>query len=574
MTITTVLYQPQDQGLLERSWQRSKDYGLSHSGHVDPRCLSLSALQQKQQQHVLLLRYLNNTLPLFEQLQHGRHCRLIFADAEGTILFTSGDPHFGNKAQKVALASGASWHEQSMGTNAIGTALNEQKEICILGNQHFLAANQGISCSASPVLSPSGELLGVIDISSEAGEHCQDMLLTARLMALSVENALVMNHNDTHWILSLAPDAGSLQQPWSGIIALREDGKLLGANRSARHWLPDLDIPAMLNDLRQGELTPVGSGMALLSRQPGRRPASRSAPAASSGLEATALKLMARCIPLLIQGETGTGKDHLVRRLHRQSGRAQGPLVAVNCGALPAELLEAELFGYLPGAFTGGSKQGRPGYIRAAQGGILFLDEIGELPLAAQTRLLRVLQEKAVIPLGSHAPEPVDFQLVAASHRDLAAMVTDGGFRQDLYFRMNGFSLSLPPLRDYERDDFMRLVQSLLAELEEAVVLDEAALARLWDYNWPGNIRQLKQVLEVAVVLAEDDRISPAQLPELPNFEGSTKASPATGDLKSHADRLIAQTLDECGGNVSEAARRLKLSRTTLYARLKALKDN
>ncbi|MHA6963565.1 sigma-54-dependent Fis family transcriptional regulator [Zobellella denitrificans] len=574
MTISTVLTQPQDLALLERSWQRSRDYGLLRAGRTDPRCLAPSALNQKQQQHELLLRYLRHSLPLFEQLQQGRHCRLIFSDAEGTILFTSGDPHFGSRAQKMALASGASWHEQSMGTNAIGTALSEQKEVCILGSQHFLAANQGISCSASPVLSPSGELLGVIDISSEAGEHCQDMLLTARLLALSVENALVMNHSDTHWILSLAPDAGSLQQPWSGIIALREDGQLLGANRSARHWLPELDIPAMLNDLRQGELTPVGSGLALLSRQPGRRPASRPEPAASSGLEATALKLMARCIPLLIQGETGTGKDHLVRRLHRQSGRAQGPLVAVNCGALPAELLEAELFGYLPGAFTGGSRQGRPGYVRAAQGGILFLDEIGELPLAAQTRLLRVLQEKAVTPLGSHSPEPVDFQLVAASHRDLAAMVAEGGFRQDLYFRMNGFSLRLPPLRDYEHNDFVRLVQQLLAELEEEVTLDEAALARLGDYSWPGNVRQLKQVLEVAAVLADGGRITPAQLPELPNFEGNAKAAPATGDLKSHADRLITQTLDECGGNVSAAARRLGLSRTTLYARLKALKNN
>ncbi|WP_245748937.1 sigma-54-dependent Fis family transcriptional regulator [Oceanisphaera psychrotolerans] len=361
MTITTMLHQTQDRHLLERSWQRSRDYGLIRHSHFAPLCLSQQDFQQKQQQHARLLRYLNASLPLFEQLQQGRRCRLLFADAEGTILFSAGDPYFGNKAQKMALASGASWHEQNMGTNAIGTALNEQKEVSILGQQHFLAANHGISCSASPIVSPSGELLGVIDISSEMGEHCQDMLLTARLMALSVENALVMNQQDTHWILNLAPDAGSLQQPWSGIIALREDGELLGANRSARNWLKELDIPNLLNGLKQGELTPLGQGMALLSRQKvPRPPAAVPADTTRSKSESTALKLMARQIPLLIQGETGTGKDHLVRRLHQGCSRSSGPLVAVNCGALPAELLEAELFGYQPGAFTGGSKQGAP----------------------------------------------------------------------------------------------------------------------------------------------------------------------------------------------------------------------
>ncbi|MDX1268965.1 MAG: sigma-54-dependent Fis family transcriptional regulator, partial [Oceanisphaera sp.] len=153
-----MLHQPQDPYLLERSWQRSRDYGLSQHSRVDRLCLLRPDLQQRKQQHAQLLRYLNSSLPLFEQLQQGRRCRLLFADAEGTILFSAGDPYFGNKAQKMALANGASWHEQSMGTNAIGTALSEQKEICILGQQHFLAANHGISCSASPVLSPNGEL--------------------------------------------------------------------------------------------------------------------------------------------------------------------------------------------------------------------------------------------------------------------------------------------------------------------------------------------------------------------------------------------------------------------------------
>ena len=567
---------PQAQQLVERSWQRSREYGLNKHSRMDPFCLPISDVKHKKQQHALLLGYLNSSLPLFEQLQQGRRCRLLFADTQGTILFSAGDPYFGNQAQKIALANGASWHEQSMGTNAIGTALSEQQEVSILGQQHFLAANHGISCSASPVLSPSGELLGVIDISSDMGEHAQDMLLTARLMALAVENALVMNQHHAHWILNLAPDAGSLQQPWSGIIALREDGQLLGANRSARHWLNELDIPAMLAQLQQGQLTPVKQGIALLSRQ-ARSCTARSVADNAPALcprESTALKLMARQIPLLVQGETGTGKDHLVRRLHQASARAAGPLVAVNCGALPSELLEAELFGYVSGAFTGSHKQGRPGYIRAANHGILFLDEIGELPLAAQTRLLRVLQEKAVTPLGCHEPQAVDFQLIAASHKDLADMVEQGTFRQDLYFRINGFTLQLPSLREYEEQDFTRLLERLLTELaaKEAflskISIDEEAVHRLRSYHWPGNIRQLKQQLEVAIVLAEGQSINVTHLPELPQM---SDLQPRTRDLKSLTDQLVVQTLNENNGNVSAAARQLNMSRTTIYARLKAL---
>ncbi|MBO1520769.1 sigma-54-dependent Fis family transcriptional regulator [Oceanisphaera pacifica] len=580
--------------LLLRSWQRSRDYGLSQHSHHAPAFLEQQALRHTQQQYANVLHHLNTHLPLFEQLQHGRRCRLLFADAQGTILFSAGDPYFGNKAQKIALASGASWHEQHMGTNAIGTALKEQSEVCILGQQHFLATNQGISCSASPVLSPNGELLGVIDISSEIGEHSQDMPLTAKLMALALENALVMNQAHAHWILNLAPDAGSLQQPWSGMVALQENGQVLGANRSARQWLPELDVPALLNDLTQGELTPVKQGMALLSRKPKLNKVRHSAtiPTACaepvlSEHERSALKLMNSHIPLLIQGETGTGKDHIVRRLHQAGSRASGPLIAVNCGALPCDLLEAELFGYVPGAFTGGTKQGRPGYIRAADKGVLFLDEIGELPLAAQTRLLRVLQEKTVTPLGCHKPEAVDFQLVVASHQDMTAMVEEGTFRQDLYFRINGYTLTLPPLRDYSGREFAALLQQLLHTLaathspSKRVTLSDKVITALQAYHWPGNIRQLKQQLAVAIVLADGDPIDLRHFAALPlgseqtlGAEHTTALTRAPDDLKSITDQLIKQTLANNNGNVSATARQLKMSRTTIYARLKAIKPS
>ncbi|AEY01512.1 acetoin catabolism regulatory protein [Oceanimonas sp. GK1] len=554
---------PQPGELLTRSWQRSQTFGLQRNHAADPCCLSPAALRRRQQRHRHLLSLLQTAMPLFEQWQRGRDCRLLFADADGTILLSAGDSRFGDRARRLALATGARWHEQTMGTNAIGTAILEQQEVSVLGEQHYMHANGAISCSASPVFSPTAELLGVIDISSEAGEHSADMLLTARLMALTMENALVSEQQDACWLLSLASDAAGLQQPWSALIALREDGRLLGANRRARQWLPALDPAALLRQLRQGELTPWGQGMALLSRKPA---AARPRPVAEHSPDTAALKLLEHGVPLLLQGETGTGKDHLVRRLHQQSRRAQGPLVAVNCGALPSELIEAELFGHAPGAFTGGHKAGRTGYVRAAHRGILFLDEIGELPLAAQTRLLRVLQEKTVVPLGCHEPEPVDFCVVAASHRDLETMVAEGRFRQDLYFRLNGYRLTLPPLREFARPAFDALVEQLLQELHgERARLATGLMDSLHTCSWPGNIRQLRQVLEVAGILADGGVIEAHHLPELPAPSGKRPAQ----DLKSSAERQIRQVLAACGGNVSEAARRLGISRTTLYARLR-----
>lgn len=551
--------------LLTRSWQRSQSFGLQPHHQADPDCLSSADLRRQQQRHHHLLSLLEKAMPLFEQWQQGRHCRLLFADADGTILLSTGDNRFGDRARRLALATGARWHEQSMGTNAIGTALSEQQEVSILGEQHYIHANRAISCSASPVFSPVGELLGVIDISSEAGAHSNDMLVTARLMALTMENALVSEQRDACWLLNLANDAAGLQQPWSALIALREDGRLLGANRRARQWLPKLDPGALLEQLRQGELTPWGDGMALLSRR--CTPARPARPVAQPASDTAPLKLLNHGVPLLLQGETGTGKDHLVRRLHRQSRRAQGPLIAVNCGALPAELIEAELFGHTSGAFTGSHKEGRPGYIRAAHNGILFLDEIGELPLASQTRLLRVLQEKAVVPLGCHQPVPVDFCVIAASHRDLSAMVAEGTFREDLYFRLNGYKQTLVPLREYERPAFETLTGQLLQELHgEQARLAPGLMDQLFTCPWPGNIRQLRQVLEVAGILADGGLIEAHHLPELP-------AAPLTArqdaDLKTATEQRIKEVLDDCNGNISKAARRLNISRTTLYARLK-----
>ena len=536
---------------IQRSWQRCLHQGLSRQQSAELDLLPQGELSARQEQHSTLIACFQRfVLPLFGQLLAGRPCRLLLCDGEGAILAVSGDDGFARHAERIFLRSGARWGEASKGTNAIGTALAEQSEVQVLGAQHFFAQHSFLSCSACPLLGPDGRLLGVLDISTDAAHHGGDMLGTVRLLAMTLENALLACQPG--WLVDLDP-----QSLWSARLLLGEGGELLGANRAGRLWLGQhtFDGQQLLRERRGLRLVP----------EPTTIPSLPVAPPATAGVP---LKMLERGISLLIEGETGSGKEHLVRTLHARSSRRERPLVCVNCGALPAELVEAELFGYVGGAFSGARSQGSQGYLRAAHGGILMLDEIGELPLFAQTRLLRVLQERVVTPVGSHKPEAVDFWLVSASHRDLAAMVAAGTFREDLYYRICGWRQQLAPLRAWPVRERQGLILSLLAQMDPGLQLSREAEQRLLDHPLPGNVRQLKQALEVACVLAEGQgHIEPAHL-HLPEVAGVQTPSRGVTTLREQSRQRVQQTLAECGGNVSEAARRLGISRTTFYRHL------
>ncbi|MFM4848131.1 sigma-54-dependent Fis family transcriptional regulator [Aeromonas rivipollensis] len=537
---------------IQRSWQRCLHQGLLRQQSAELDLLPQGELSARQEQHrTLITCFQRFVLPLFAQLLAGRPCRLLLCDGEGAILAASGDDGFARHAERIFLRSGARWGEASKGTNAIGTALAEQSEVQVLGAQHFFAQHSFLSCSACPLLGPDGQLLGVLDISTDAAHHDGDMLGTVRLLAMTLENALLARQPG--WLVDLDP-----QSLWSARLLLGEGGELLGANRAGRLWLGQhpFDGKQLLRDRRGLRLEPEPV-VIQTENQP--------QPAVTAGVP---LKMLERGISLLIEGETGSGKEHLVRALHCQSSRRDKPLVCVNCGALPAELVEAELFGYVGGAFSGARSQGSQGYLRAAHGGILMLDEIGELPLLAQTRLLRVLQERSVTPVGSHKPEPVDFWLVSASHRDLTAMVQDGGFREDLYYRICGWRQQLTPLRAWPQGERLGLIRRLLSEMDPALQLTPQAERQLLAHPLPGNVRQLKQALEVACVLAEGQGwIEPAHL-HLPEVAAMPAPRGAT-TLREQSRLRVQQILTECGGNVSEAARRLGISRTTLYRALR-----
>ncbi|MGE5493319.1 MAG: sigma-54-dependent Fis family transcriptional regulator, partial [Actinomycetota bacterium] len=296
-----------------------------------------------------------------------------------------------------------------------------------------------------------------------------------------------------------------------------------------------------------------------------------------------AKRVVGKEIPLLILGESGVGKEMFAKAFHAAGPRRSGPFVALNCAAIPENLIESELFGYVGGAFTGARREGYTGKIQQASGGTLFLDEIGDMPLNLQARLLRVLQERMVTPLGGAKSIPVDISLVCATHRQLPTAVKEGRFRQDLYYRVNGLSVTLPPLR--EREDIRQIVASILAQEAPAgrcVRVSEEALQLFESYPWPGNIRQLQNVLRVAMALLDDDDglIGPEHLPDevLSHEEFDVPAVAAAATVAAAGSALasleqielqaVERMLKEHRGNVSAAARALGISRNTLYRKL------
>ncbi|WP_322031093.1 sigma-54-dependent Fis family transcriptional regulator [Paraburkholderia sp. J76] len=571
---------------------------------------------------------------------------VLLTDRNGVILHSFADSDFVEKAQRVALRPGVSWAEQHRGTNAIGTALVEGQPTTVHAGEHFLRANHTLTCSCAPIADPYGRTLGALDVSGESRGFHKHTLALVRMSAQMIENHLFNTEFAEAVRLQFHARAEFIGTLYEGLAAFSSDGTLLCANRSAL-----FQFGAPLAELQQREFAALfgqsfAAFMQQLMRAPGEAlmlalpsgvrviaratpgvatfarsaaPASRasytSAHAQAKTLHAcdtppqptlaeldtgderlaAALQRVARVrgrdIPVLVLGRTGTGKEWLARALHRDSPRRDGPFVALNCAALPDTLIEAELFGYEDGAFTGAKRRGSAGKIAQAHGGTLFLDEIGDMPLAQQVRLMRVLQERAVVPLGGARAVPVDLRVVCATHRDLRAMIAEGTFREDLYYRINGLVVTLPSLA--ERTDLDALVARMLEIVRREVPgaplrLAPAVRACFARCRWPGNLRQLASALRTAAIMAEgEDAIDMEHLPDdlmhdcEPASECTEQAAEAAGEdptsdtgreparLSVWQSRLIEETLARHRGNVSAAARELGLARNTVYRHLR-----
>ncbi|MEQ6327844.1 sigma-54-dependent Fis family transcriptional regulator [Pseudomonas chengduensis] len=596
---------PAHDTLIQESWSRCRDYGLTHqsSPRFDPPPAGeLSALLESRQ--ALVQTTHQEVLPYYGTILSNSNCLIMLADDQGRLLQSWGDQRFIEPRQAAGFVAGASWLERYTGTNAIGTALSCGQAVHIQHDEHFLKANRFMTGSASPIFDEQRRMIAVLDVSSDSYLPPAHTLGMVKMMSQSVENRLILKlFADQYHLLSFNTSLDNLDSPWAGLVVFDEQGHVVSANRRADNLLGQpltygaieqlFDVP-----LQQLLNQPDGQPFSLRTsghfrfharvRRPARpapiqardfRPqATQSTPqephlhnlsagdARMDKVVRQAERLLEKDIPILIQGETGAGKEVFVKALHQASSRASQPFIAVNCAAIPAELVESELFGYEKGAFTGASQKGHIGLIRKAHKGTLFLDEIGDMPLRVQARLLRVLQERCVQPLGSSELHPVDVRLVSATNRPLRQDVDSGQFRADLYYRISGLNLELPPLR--ERSDKQALFHKLWEQHREPhqrAGISREVLELFQHHPWPGNLRQLSSVLRVALAMADDQPIRAEHLPDdffldLPT-DTTLQAHPEPDDLASQ--------YQACGGNISYLARHLGLSRNTLYKRLR-----
>ncbi|MFN7976634.1 MAG: sigma-54-dependent Fis family transcriptional regulator [Vicinamibacterales bacterium] len=594
-----------------RSWERCARLGLDASAVPAIEPMTTRELRHLLDRHESLLRRSRPEMQVLHAEAAATNSIVILTDASGLVLESVGSAEFGDRAARVALRPGVTWAEPHTGTNAIGAALLERAPSLVHGAEHYFEPHRILTCAASPIVGPQGELLGVLDLTGHSAVPHSHALGLVALAVDQIEHRYFDRGFEAHHVVRCHTEGALLGTAREGVLVFDTQGRLAAANRYGLGLL-GLDWGAVqtarygeifdgdMVDARAGTRLRTSSGAVLHARVQAPGGVRRGATPAGHGLRDThrvepvfsdatrtligqATRLLNAGIPVVIEGETGTGKELAARRIHADSDRRLGPFVAVNCAALPDSLIESELFGYEEGAFTGARRHGARGYLREAHGGVLLLDEIGDMPPALQARLLRVLQEREVTPLGGSRPVPVDVAVVCATHRNLPAMVEAGTFREDLYYRLAQYRITLPPLRTLDLEARAEIVDTLWRRADApAPVLDDDARLALASFAWPGNFRQLTATLRAMRVLADlrpdaadsvgldavppeiRARVAP-RVPATASAGAASATDAAPGDLRALADDAIRRALDACGGNVSRAARLLGVNRSTIY---------
>ncbi|UIN54528.1 sigma-54-dependent Fis family transcriptional regulator [Pseudomonas kribbensis] len=609
--------------IVQDSWSRCRAFGLNHQSAPAFDQLPAAGIAQLLDRHHSLVQTTHQeVLPYYENILSNSNCLIMLADNQGQVLTSWGTQRFIEPNLARGFQAGASWVERASGTNAIGTALACEQAVHIEHDEHFLKANRFMTGSAAPIFDAERKVIAVLDVSSDSYLPPSHTLGMVKMMSQTVENRLILNlFHGQHFQLTFNTGLNNLDSQWAGLLIFDESGQVLSANRRADNLLgvrlsrvsveslfkvsllelinqPD-GLPFALQTsgrnrfqclLKRPKQVPIQARVFNETRTAETRTAEPKV-AVPTAISLSTLhfgdsrvekavrqaeRLLEKDIPLLIHGETGVGKEVFVKALHQASSRCKQAFIAVNCAAIPAELVESELFGYEKGAFTGANQKGSIGLIRKADKGTLFLDEIGDMPLPTQARLLRVLQERCVQPVGSSELFPVDLRIISATNRSLREQVQLGRFREDLYYRIGGLTLELPPLR--ERSDKQGLFKRLWEQHREPTQwagLSREVLELFERHPWPGNLRQVSSVMQVALAMAEEQPIRPEHLPD--DFfvdlemEPVEVAEPLGIDLNDA--EALNRELQLAGGNISHLARRLGVSRNTLYKRLRQLEN-
>jgi len=608
------LHGPGTDPSIARSWLRClEDYHLDPALTMAPTVLEHGRVLESRERLQQVLHIAGNEMTSLHQQLCGAGHAVLLTDARGVILNCVTAPTERKIFERAGLWLGADWSEACEGTNGIGTCLVERQALTIHRDEHFRGRHTGLTCSASPVFDPHGELLAVLDVSSARPDVSrQSQFHTMALVNLSakmIESSYFLRNFANQWLLRFHLQAESVGLFSEGLLAFDGEGRICAVNQSAlnllgqgRGGLMGQPVEAFFDctlDEMLGRASPDASAGWPLRTRDGRRlfavlrgqaprPPMPRVPApviedraqlpgiclGDAALQTDfrkALRVYERDVPLLIHGETGSGKEAFAKAVHHASQRADKAFVALNCAAIPESLIESELFGYRGGSFTGARKEGMRGKLQQADGGTLFLDEIGDMPLALQTRLLRVLEDRQVVPIGGE-PQMINVRIISATHRDLLARVQEGSFREDLYYRLNGLEVALPALR--ERGDKSQLLDFLLAEEArgETVLIDEPARQALLAFAWPGNVRQLRNVLRTLAALCDGGRVGLEDLPVMIRQSRPLAVHPIEASERPLADaeRLaLLNALEHTRWHMTHTAEQLGVSRNTLYRKLR-----
>ena len=614
---------------IKTSWQRCRaDYGLDRDGgNTDVRVLSYTDLHERRQRAEEFVRIAGGGVHTLSRQLTDLGYLVMLVDNTGTALNVMQSCDVEADYRKLGLVVGAQWKEKRNGTSGVGTCLVDRRSVLVHRDEHFFRKMSVLSCSASPIFDGQGDVIACLNATSLYQTHAKEKELVSlqlvKMMSRMIENAYFRYCYRDHYLLNIGYDQMHCNDVMEALVAVDDNAEVVAINQVARDsslwpWSANVcgssvsELRLMsFEELARGDKTDytesclvdnskrnlyvrVSRPLNYLKRTYKIQIAgTKSGPKKSSsamglsklqGEDEHLQQLVERVrlvldkdIPILITGETGTGKELWAQAIHAESARASKPFVAMNCAAIPESLIESELFGYEAGSFTGAKQGGMKGKLLQAQEGTIFLDEIGDMPHGLQTRLLRVLAENEVVPLGSSKAYDLDVQVISATHQSLKDKIALGEFRQDLFFRLHGMSLKLQPLR--QRGDLVHLIERIFRSENsgQSIPIQPAALARLLAYDWPGNIRELKSAARLALALCDGNVIDEACLPDyLHRTTGSVEELDSLYDCEQSGQgagiteqQAMIQCLNKNQWNVKQAAAELSLSRSTIYRKMK-----
>lgn len=617
--------------IVKMSHKRCEDYGVEKEMNYSSKILNKDDLDRVLKENKELIEVSIQYINMINLALNGEDFIITLTDNEGCILYVDGDAKILNEFKKVNLVVGAYMDEKSVGTNAMGTAIKEDKPIQITAKEHYIEAFHILTCSAAPIHDCNGNIIGCLNLTGTYDKKHPHTLGLVVVGVKAIENE--MDKNNINNILNesynyMESVIGNVDK---GVVIVDTAGRIKNINK-----LGEKIFNKHKDDLIEAEITHIvpewyniieefESGNSSYTKKIKLKHSSKYKTILNFkpvkikekviglviimkaekevvynsnlntgafysfddiiGDSAVIQNVITNCkiisnspSTVLIEGESGTGKELLAQSIHNYSHRKNNKFVAINCGAIPASLIESELFGYEDGTFTGGRKGGKCGKFELANGGTLFLDEIGEMPLDMQVNLLRVLQEGRVTRLGGDVEIPLDIRVIAATNKNLKIEIAKGNFREDLYYRLCVIPIRVPPLRE-RKGDIEILANYFLRikafKLNKSIPnIDEDVSNTLLNYKWPGNIRELENYIENLVNIDGKTSLNylvepKPQVNTIKYIEKNHKEIDNFCSLEQMEKKMIEKAIVICQSNMSKAAKNLGISRNTLYAKIK-----